>query len=229
MRFNPEIHHRQSIRLRDYDYARAGAYFVTVCAFQRECAFGEVVDGQVVLNEMGEIVRDEWMKTANFRVYVQLDEFVIMPNHFHAVLWIKDVGATHRVAQVGNRHAEDQTKNRPNDNRATHRVAPTAGPVSGSIGAIIGQFKSAATKRINACRNTPGIPAWQRNYFERVIRDDRELENIRQIHRRQSGEMGRGRESPHPVQQRNGLTVDVGAQHAAPNRNEETEDDEPID
>jgi REP element-mobilizing transposase RayT len=123
------------------------------------------------LNRSGEIVRDEWLMTDELRNYVVLDEFMVMPNHFHAILVINNVGATRWVALDGQEKSE---------NRATQRVAPTPGPVSGSIGAIIGQFKSAATKRINQLRNNPGGAVWQRNYYERVIRDDRELDTIRQ-------------------------------------------------
>jgi len=169
MGYNPDIHHRRSIRLRDYDYCSTGAYFVTICAFQRECLFGEVVEGEMQVNQFGEIVREEWQKTDNVRENVILDEFVIMPNHIHGILIVVDgVGATRWVAL-----------NEPNlDTRATRRVAPT-GPVSGSIGAIVGQFKSAVTKRINTLRDNPGCPVWQRSYYEHVIRSERDLENVR--------------------------------------------------
>ncbi len=172
---NPDVRNRQSIRLRDFDYTVGGAYFVTMCAWQRECLFGDVVDGGVRLNGIGEIVRDEWLRTPQIRTNVELDEFIVMPNHFHAILWIiadDDVGATRWVAHE--RRPMTQT-------RATHRVAPTAaGPSSGSVGAIIGQFKSAATKRINTMRDNPGCPIWQRNYYEHVIRGERDLHAIRQ-------------------------------------------------
>ena len=171
MNFIVDIHRRRSIRLRDFDYSSAGAYFVTICTFERECLFGEIVDGVMRLSCFGEIVRDEWIRTQTLRSDVELDEFVIMPNHFHAILVINNVGATRWVALDGPWQSE---------NRATQRVAPTTGPVSGSVGAIIGQFKSAATKRINPLRNNPGGAVWQRNYYERVIRTDRELDNIRQ-------------------------------------------------
>jgi len=172
--YNPDVHNRQSIRLRDFDYGDAGAYFITVCAWQRECLFGDVTDGLMRLNELGVMMRDEWLRTPQIRSNVELDEFIVMPNHFHAILWIKnaddDVGATRWVAH--DRPPKTQT-------RATQRVAPTAGPPSGSVGAIIGQFKSAATKRINAMRGNPGSPVWQRNYFEHVIRGERGLYAVR--------------------------------------------------
>ncbi len=166
MRYDPQNHHRRSIRLKGYDYTQPGAYFITICTKDRAHLFGEVVNGEMRLNDAGRIVWEEWFKTATLRPYVQLneDEFVVMPNHIHGIIWIvDDVGATRRVAPT--------------------RVAPTMdaphGPKSGSIGAIIGQFKSVTTKRINDLRGTPGVPVWQRNYYEHIIRNEEALERIR--------------------------------------------------
>ena len=153
-----ELHRRRSIRLKGYDYTQPGAYFVTICTHGRAMLFGRVVDGEMALNAYGEIVREEWFRTAQVRPYVELfpDEFVVMPNHIHGIVWI--VGATRRVAP---------TNGHPH------------GPVPGSLGAIIGQFKSIVTKRINALRGTPGAPVWQRNYYEYIIRTERALDAIR--------------------------------------------------
>ncbi|WP_216641408.1 transposase [Thermus scotoductus] len=114
------------------------------------------------LNEYGEIVRAEWFKTVQLRPYVVLheDEFVVMPNHIHGMIWIvDDVGATRRVAPT--------------------KTNPPAGPAPGSIGAIVGAFKSAVTRRINQRRGTPGVRVWQRNYYEHIIRHERALNAIR--------------------------------------------------
>lgn len=105
--------HRRSIRLKDYDYSQAGAYFVTICMRNKECVFGEVVNGEMQLNQYGRIVETEWNKTEHIRRNVKLDVFVVMPNHFHGVLLImimddSPVGATRRVAQA----------------RASHRLGP---------------------------------------------------------------------------------------------------------
>lgn len=162
MMYDPQKHHRRSIRLKGYDYTQPGAYFITICTQDRAHLFGEVVDREMRLNDAGRIVREEWFKTAQLRPYVRLDEneFVVMPNHVHGIIWIvDDVGATRRVA--------------PTTDAAPH------GPKSGSIGAIIGQFKSAATKSINALRGIPGAPGWQRNYYEHIIRDEDALNRIR--------------------------------------------------
>jgi REP element-mobilizing transposase RayT len=153
--YHPETRHRRSIRLKGYDYTSAGTYFVTLCTWQRHCLFGDVVDGEICLNSCGELVHREWLKTAAVRNNVAIDEFIVMPNHLHGILVIHDA-------------------------RATQRVAPTSGPPFGSIGAIIGQFKSVVSKRLNHLRSNPGGPIWQRNYYERVIRGDKELTALRQ-------------------------------------------------
>jgi REP element-mobilizing transposase RayT len=157
MKFDPEEHHRRSIRLKGYDYSQAGAYFVTIVTWQRECLFGEIADGKMMLNEIGEIVREEWERTAMVRPNVELGEYVIMPNHVHGILVFVDGG------DVG----------------ATRRVAPTSQTLQpGSLGAIMAQFKSIATKRINGLQNVSGRPIWQRNYYEHIIRNEREMDRI---------------------------------------------------
>lgn len=170
--YDPEKHHRRSIRLQGYDYARSGAYFVTLCAHGRQCIFGEIVDGAIRLSPIGKIVETEWLRTAEVRPGVELDAFVIMPNHVHALLFILEadpsvgqpVGATRRVAP----NAEETRLQRP------------TGPTPGSLGAIMSQFRSVVTKRVNKARGTPGAPVWQRGYYEHVVRSDEELTRLRQ-------------------------------------------------
>ncbi|MCR4439467.1 MAG: transposase [bacterium] len=163
--YDPTRHHRRSIRLKGYDYTQPGAYFITIVTHDRTHLFGRVVDGVMRLNALGEMVREEWFKTARIRPYVPLraDEFVVMPNHIHGIIWIVDVGATRRVAPTSVGHTK-----RP------------CGPVPSPIGAIVCQFKSAVTKRTNALSNTYGVSLWQRNYYEHIIRNDKTLEVIRQ-------------------------------------------------
>src|SRR3990167_1711854 len=93
MKYNPEIHHRRSIRLKGYDYSQAGVYFVTICAQERECLFGEVVHGEMVLNEAGARVQAVWDELPCHYPGVKLDAFAIMPNHVHAVVMLTPVGA----------------------------------------------------------------------------------------------------------------------------------------
>lgn len=175
MTYNFDIHHRHSIRLKNYDYAQAGAYFVTICAWQRECLFGEIVNGEMVLNDTGRIIVEEWEKTAQIRSNIDLDVFSVMPNHFHAIFLIHDnVGAyCMRPESVANAILLET-----NDNRA-HVGAPLRRQ-SGSIGSVFAGFKSATTKQINIIRNNPGCPVWQKNYYERVIRNEDELSRARE-------------------------------------------------
>ena len=163
--FDPDKHHRRSIRLPGYDYTQAGAYFVTVCTWNRECLFGDVVDGEMRLNELGEIVRACWHEIPDHFPHVGSDEFVIMPNHVHGILVIVETNV------VGARHAV------PLQNQCTEQFGK---PLAGSIPTIIRSFKSAVTKRINDLRGTPGVSVWQRNYYEHVIRDEESLNRIRQ-------------------------------------------------
>lgn len=171
--YNPDIHHRRSIRLKDYDYSSAGAYFVTICTWQRECLFGEIVDGKMRLNDCGNIVLTEWEQTRIMRNNVDLDAYIIMPNHFHAIFSVQndDIVGAHCMRP-------DSISPGPQANRA-HSSAPLHRQ-SGSIGSIIAGFKSATTKQINVLRNNPGCPVWQRNYYERVIRNDNELTRARE-------------------------------------------------
>jgi putative transposase len=160
MKYDPQKHHRRSIRLKGYDYTQAGAYFVTICAYQRLHVFGEVINGEMVLNETGKIARDEWFKTAELRPYVELfeDEFVVMPNHGHGIIWI--VGARRRRTP-------------------TDVVEKFGKPVKGSIPTIVRAYKSAVTYAVNGAQNMRGAVLWQHNYYEHIIRNDRELNNIR--------------------------------------------------
>ncbi len=149
---------RRSIRLPGYDYRMPAGYFVTVCTVDREPLFGTVVDGTMQVNRFGAIVREEWFRTALVRRNVLLleEEFVVMPNHVHGILWL----------------TED-----PPDDGPPAGVGPRL--AAGSLGAIVGAFKAAAARRINRERGTPGAPVWQRNFWERIVRSDRELERIR--------------------------------------------------
>jgi putative transposase len=143
-----------------YDYTQGGAYFITICARNREFLWGNVVNGVVQLNETGRLVESVWLQTATVRPEIELDAHVIMPNHFHAIFFIHESpgmpGATRRVAP---------TKNYSVDTGKTHRPA---GPKPKSVGAIIGQFTSLVTKRLNLTQQNLDDSVWQRNYYERV-------------------------------------------------------------
>jgi REP element-mobilizing transposase RayT len=157
--YNSEKHHRRSIRLKDYDYTQAGAYFVTVCTYARACLFGDVVEDAVNLNECGQIVYTEWLKSAEIRPEIELDIFVIISNHLHGIVVITGVGAHGRAPLLNHASLYRQPK---------------------SLGSFIAGYKSTVTKQINLNRHTPGLPVWQRNYYEHIIRNDRALIAIRE-------------------------------------------------
>ncbi|MGD2027948.1 MAG: hypothetical protein PVI99_09040 [Anaerolineales bacterium] len=166
---NNQSHHRQSIRLKGYDYTSPGAYFVTLVTWQREPVFGEVIDGKMVLNEIGRIVREDWEKTEKIRKEITLDTFVIMPNHLHGIVWIEPVDESDIQPIVVGAHGRAPLRK---NIAKIHRQ-------SKSLGAMIAGFKSAATKRVNQHRGLPGHPLWQRNYYDHIIRSQKELNNIR--------------------------------------------------
>ncbi|WP_022949359.1 transposase [Methylohalobius crimeensis] len=170
MAYDPDLHHRRTIRLPGYDYSRAGSYFVTICTRNRECLFGDIVDGEMRLNEAGQIVAEEWMKTAEIRDEIELDEWVIMPNHIHGVVVISDGASLSQRCCRGDRPVAPTIRRR----------GSPKGQQSRSISAVVAGFKSVATKRINVLRQTPGAVLWQRNYYEHIIRDEESLNRIRQ-------------------------------------------------
>ena len=162
MTYNPEFHHRRSIRLRDYDYSRTGAYFVTICAWKKECSFGEVSKGTVNCSEAEKIVTDSWYKLLERFPSIELDEFVIMPNHIHGIVFMN--------ALVGAGLALPGMKPKQ---KGAASSAPT-------LGDIMRTFKSTSAVTVNRRLDRPGLPLWQRNYYERIIRDERELHAIRE-------------------------------------------------
>lgn len=167
---NRKPHHRRSIRLAGYDYASEGGYFITIVTQGRVCLFGEVVDGEMRLNDFGRIVHEEWFRSTVIRHEIELDmdEFVVMPNHIHGIVWIEDDGRDGKnVNSMGN--------NRQTVGAYSH--TPLQSP-SGTIGAIIRGFKGAVTTRINTNRDLKGVPVWQRNYFEHIINSEHDYENI---------------------------------------------------
>jgi len=174
-KFDPQKHHRRSIRLKGFDYSSEGAYYVTVVAWRRECLFGEVVNGDVRLNKVGKIVEWEWLELTKRLSYVTLGAHMVMPNHFHGILFIhENVGATQQGPNKSRLNIESmQTISTDGiDGSPLPR-----GPKPASLGAIISQFKSRATKRIWKIPEFKDTPIWQRNYYEHIIRDEKDLQN----------------------------------------------------
>jgi REP element-mobilizing transposase RayT len=147
---------RRSVRMGGYDYSSCGAYFVTVCADRRMNIFGSIEDGKMVLNEAGRIAEENWLAIPQHFPSVSLYEHVVMPNHFHGVLFIDDCRGTACRA-----HERSFGK-----------------PDSTSLSTIVRSYKSSVTKRINEFHQTHGVPVWQRGFYEHIIRNEEEMYGI---------------------------------------------------
>jgi len=134
---------------------------------------GDVVDGTMMLSEIGLIIDEEWQKIGASRDYIELDTYCVMPNHFHGILWL-----THEPQSE--EHDLTRAKLASSDQLASPLQVRPKGAKSGSLGAVLGSFKSTTTRRLNRARGIKGISLWQRNFWERIIRNERELEAIRQ-------------------------------------------------
>lgn len=200
MTYNPDIHHRHSIRLRGYDYSSAGAYFVTICIQGRECLFGEVIDGVVVLNDAGRMVEVAWRALPGRFAQVTVDEFIVMPNHVHGIIIVDPVGAP--LAAPGTlaplaapltglvdkqQGAASSAPTIIDKQQGAASSAPTiigkyqgAATSAPTLGSIIRVFKSLSAIAVNRFLDRQGCPLWQRNYYERVIRDEGEFGAIRE-------------------------------------------------
>ncbi len=154
--FDPAHHNRRTVRLKGHDYAGIGLYFVTICASRTGNVFGLIREGQLLANSHGKIAIDAWEETANLRPEVQFDSCCLMPDHFHALIWIEG----------------HKQKDLPSFGHRTPR----------SLGALIGGWKGACSRGVEQMRrerNWPSISLWQRNYYDHIVRDEREMELIR--------------------------------------------------
>ena len=153
----PKYKRKSSPRLKDYDYSQPGAYFVTTCTHQKVCLFGEVVDGEIILNDAGKIVRECWLDLPNHYSNVQLDEFIVMPNHVHGIVFIRD----------------DQQSN------CRDRFSNLSLRKQHGLSEIVRGFKTWSSRRVNKYQNTPGVPLWQRSFYDHIIRDEDDLDRAR--------------------------------------------------
>ena len=166
MNCNPDIHHRRSVRLKGYDYSQAGLYFVTICTQNRLCLFGKIKESNLQLNDAGIMIEHQWQELIYRFDNIKLDEFVVMPNHFHGI--VECVGAplvgAQNAGQPGTEEGQPQG------------IAPT-------VGNVVGAFKSMTTNEyIRGVKNV-GWPRfnkklWQRNYYEHIIRDEKSYYQI---------------------------------------------------
>jgi len=175
---NVSRHHRRSIRIPEHDYTQPGAYFVTICTWQRQGILGEIKEGQMRLSEWGQVAAECWAAIPVHFARVVLDEWVIMPNHMHGILIITD---STNPPDVGARQCRAPTSQcrAPTTTPAPPAVEQFGHPVPGSIPTIIRSFKSIVTRRINSMRVVTTPPIWQRNYYEHIVRNDRALSAIR--------------------------------------------------
>ena len=204
MSYNPQFHHRRSIRIKGYDYTQPGGYFVTLVTQERACLFGEVVNSEIHLSPLGQVVGDEWMRLTKRFPNVELDEFVVMPNHLHGIVVLIDP-AGRGTGDIGESRA---TMNHPC--APTRTIERFGAPVPGSIPTIIRSYKSSVTQRAQWMgrgtgvnkgseipENFPRAPTvWQRNFYEHVIRNEMEWERIRLYIRENPGLWAKDRENP---------------------------------
>ncbi len=180
MKYNPDIHKRRSLRFKNYDYAEQGAYFVTICTKNRECLFGDAVNGEMVLNAAGDMVRKVWDELHVNYQGIETDQFIIMPNHVHGIVLLNTGPAHNRRGLI------NQT---PTSMKWIMMKNPDQ-----ILGKIIRHFKAKSSKQIR----DRGLNhfQWQRNYHDRIIRNEKELINIREYIRNNPQRWDRDTENP---------------------------------
>jgi REP element-mobilizing transposase RayT len=189
MKFDPQIHHRQSLRWRGYDYASEGAYFLTICTQGRICLLSKIEKGIILPGEIGGMIESAWLDLPLRFPTIGLDYYAIMPNHFHGIIFLNDSGADTRPAPTSNSGAD--TRPAPTSNSgADTRPAPTSNSGADTrptptLGDIVCAFKSLTTREYARGVRESGWPMfekrlWQRNYYEHVIRNEDELNRIRE-------------------------------------------------
>jgi REP element-mobilizing transposase RayT len=173
-KFDPQKHHRRSIRLKGYDYTSEGAYYVTIVVQGRQCLFGEIVDREMRLNECGRIIQKRWNDIPIHFPNVELGAFITMPNHVHGIIFITN---KRRGEVPSPRNDLNQSYNIINPNPIKTPDGESPPQRKPSLGQIIAYFKYQSTKEINAINHTGIVTKlWQRNYYEHIIRNERELQ-----------------------------------------------------
>ena len=170
MPYDPNKHHRRSTRLKGYDYTQEGAYFITICTFAKQYLFGEIENDQMSLSDYGQIATDCWVKIPTHFPHIELDEFVVMPNHMHGIIVI-----TNSVTNVGAEHvppSSQHTQSSTNESQIPQSKA-------GSLSVAIRSYKAAVTRQINNLYHAPAEQFWQRNYHDHIIRDEIALNYLR--------------------------------------------------
>ena len=161
-KYNPNIRHRKSIRLKGYDYSQAGKYFITICVQDRECLFGEIVDGKMMLNDAGRIANECWLNIPEHFPHAVLHQHVVMPNHIHGII---ELFPANMVVVGANNYSPLRTP----------QPLPPRSP-SKTIGSIVRGYKIGVAKWFRIHSDIDKL--WQRNYWEHIIRDDQSFQRI---------------------------------------------------
>jgi putative transposase len=196
---------RKSIRIKGYDYSQNGAYFVTICTHNKLCLFGQVESGKMVLNKLGLLVENIWREISKHYESVLIDEFVIMPNHIHGIIWLddrraqlgvmnhaptpmmNDVNVAARLGVIN--HAPTQMANdanvgaqfiAPEINITAQFIAPKTREAQPTLGEVVRAFKARASQASKTIRSNDSKALWQRNYYEHVARNEPDLQVIRE-------------------------------------------------
>lgn len=185
---NPQMERKRLARFRDHDYKQAGYYFLTICVHHKESLLGEVKDGKIIPNVYSSIVQNTWNELPKHYENVELDEFIIMPDHIHAIIQLKDPdvemglqlspevcnGASY--LEIGLPLSSEICNGAP-----IKPISTTNDPIKQySLAEVVRGFKTFSAIRIHRARGTKGLSVWQKNYFERIVRNEKELNNIRQ-------------------------------------------------
>ena len=168
---------RKSPRLQGYDYSQEGAYFVTICTHRRAHLFGEIVDGEMRLSAMGSMAESCWVEIPAHFPHVELDAYVIMPNHVHGILAIMDAPTSPQSPDPVRRDEACLVLDKPENLTLSPRPK---GVKPGSLGAVVGSYKSAVTRRIHRQMDDPVVKIWQGRYHDHIIRDEISLNKLRE-------------------------------------------------
>ena len=158
--YNPNIHHRKSIRLKGYDYSRSGLYFITICVLDKKCLFGRIENGEMILNNAGKVAEVCWLAIPEHFPNTVLHEFVVMPNHIHGIVELTVGAENFQPPQSPNQYRRNEFQ----------KMIPH------SIGSIVKGFKIGVTKWFR--NNTDIESIWLRNYYEHIIRSEKSYYQI---------------------------------------------------
>lgn len=196
MKYNPQIHHRRSTRLKGYDFSQAGLYFITICCHNRQCFFGHIENGKMFLNEIGKIANECWLGIPQHYPNAVLHEHIVMPNHFHGIIELTDMVWTRHGVSItdnamdtaGTRHGVSQQDNTINTVGTSHGMSQPSKykktvnqfgkPIRGSVSVIINQYKSSVKRWCN--KNGGEYFEWQSRFHDHIIRNEKSYQTISQ-------------------------------------------------